>query len=36
VLLDEWTARKNVLRASGQIKPSSQSIIRSHSQTAYR
>ena len=34
--LDEWTARKNVLRASGQIKPSGQTIIRSHSHAAYR
>jgi catechol 2,3-dioxygenase-like lactoylglutathione lyase family enzyme len=34
--LDEWTARKNVLRASGQIKPSGQTIIRSHSHAAHR
>lgn len=34
--LDAWTARKNGLRASGQIAPSGQSIIRSHRHPAYR
>jgi catechol 2,3-dioxygenase-like lactoylglutathione lyase family enzyme len=34
--LDAWSARKEGLRASGQIKPNRQSIIRSHSHAAYR
>ena len=34
--LDAWTARKQALRTSGQIKPSAQRIIRSHSDPAYR
>jgi len=34
--LDAWTARKEGLRASGQIKANGQSIIRSHSHAAYR
>jgi len=34
--LDAWTARKEALRAEGQIKPSRQSIIRSHHDPAYR
>ena len=34
--LDTWTARKQALRASGEIKPNSQAIIRSHSHSAYR
>jgi catechol 2,3-dioxygenase-like lactoylglutathione lyase family enzyme len=34
--LDAWSARKDALRASGQIKAGGQSIIRSHSHPAYR
>jgi catechol 2,3-dioxygenase-like lactoylglutathione lyase family enzyme len=34
--LDAWSARKEALRAQGQIKPSGQSIIRSHRDPAYR
>jgi len=34
--LDAWTARKEGLRASGQIKANRQSIIRSHGHAAYR
>jgi catechol 2,3-dioxygenase-like lactoylglutathione lyase family enzyme len=34
--LDEWTTRKQGLRASGAIKPETQAIIRSHSHPAYR
>ena len=34
--LDAWTARKEALRASGEIKPARQDIIRSHSHPAYR
>ena len=34
--LDAWTARKEALRTGGQIKPGGQSIIRSHSDPAYR
>jgi catechol 2,3-dioxygenase-like lactoylglutathione lyase family enzyme len=34
--LDDWTTRKEALRASGQIRPSDQNIIRSHSDAAYR
>ncbi len=34
--LDAWTARKEGLRASGEIKPSRQSIIRAHNHAAYR
>ncbi len=34
--LDDWTARKEALRASGQIRPGGQDIIRSHSHAAYR
>ena len=34
--LDAWTARKESLRASGQIRPAVQSIIRSHSDATYR
>lgn len=35
-MLDQWTARKQGLRASGQIKPATQDIIRSHGHAAYR
>jgi len=34
--LDAWTARKEAMRASGEIKPTPQDIIRSHSHPAYR
>ena len=34
--LDDWNARKQALRASGQIGPSGQDIIRSHSHAGYR
>ena len=34
--LDAWTARKERLRASGEIKPARQKIIRSHNDPAYR
>ena len=34
--LDAWSARKERLRASGEIKPARQKIIRSHSDPAYR
>lgn len=34
--LDAWTARKAGLRASGEIRPSTQTIIRSHRHPAYR
>jgi catechol 2,3-dioxygenase-like lactoylglutathione lyase family enzyme len=34
--LAAWTTRKEGLRASGEIKPSAQAIIRSHSHPAYR
>ena len=34
--LDDWTARKQALRASGQIGPRTQDIIRSHGHAAYR
>lgn len=34
--LDAWTARKESLRASGEIKPGRQEIVRSHSHPAYR
>ena len=34
--LDAWSARKERLRASGEIKPAGQKIIRSHSDPAYR
>lgn len=34
--LDDWTARKQALRASGEIRPSGQEIIRSHRQAGYR
>ena len=34
--LDAWSVRKERLRASGEIKPAGQKIIRSHSDPAYR
>ena len=34
--LATWTARKQALRASGEIRPNAQTIIRSHSHSAYR
>ena len=34
--LEAWTARKESLRASGEIRPARQEIIRSHSHPAYR
>jgi catechol 2,3-dioxygenase-like lactoylglutathione lyase family enzyme len=34
--LDAWNARKEGLRASGQIRPAPQTIIRSHNHPAYR